>query len=315
MNTRQAILMMTCISLLIGLSACSTPNDSIPTQIVILPTPTVTRSATFTPSPVPPTATPTLLTCLNEAGNVKQDVVSTTNPPQEFLIYLPPCYDELDATRYPVLYLLHGQTYTDDQWIRLGVPTIADQLIHSEEIVPFIIVFPDDRYWNLQAGSGFGDRFIHSLIPYVDANYPTLADREHRSIGGLSRGGGWTIKLGFAYPELFGSLGLHSPAIFTEDSFYVEKMIQNIPEESRPQLWLDVGDADRELESVALFEEILSSNNYIHKFHLYAGDHTENYWGEHVEEYLRWYTEGWQEQPVEQLDIIFKLCKLSWQLI
>ena len=298
MNTRQAILMMTCISLLIGLSACSTPNDSIPTQTVIPPTPTVTVN--LTPSPVPPAATSTPLTCLSEAGEVKQDVVSTTNPPQEFLIYLPPCYDQLDTTRYPVLYLLHGQTYTDDQWVRLGVPTIADQLIHSGEILPFVIVFPDDRYWNLQAGSGFGDRFIHDLIPYVDANYRTLADREHRSLGGLSRGGGWVIKLGFTYPELFGMLGLHSPAIFKANAPYIEKIIQGIPDNSRPQLWLDVGDADRELESVISFEEILSRNNYIHKFHLYAGDHTENYWDEHVEEYLRWYTESWQVQPVEQ---------------
>jgi enterochelin esterase-like enzyme len=131
-------------------------------------------------------------------------------------------------------------------------------------------------------------------------NYRTLADREHRSLGGLSRGGGWTIKLGFDHPELFGSLGLHSPAIFTEDGFYVEKMIQNIPEESRPQLWLDVGDVDREMESVILFEDILSRNNYIHKFHLFAGDHSETYWGEHIKEYLRWYADRWQEQPVEQ---------------
>ena len=299
MNTRQAILMMTCISLLISLSACSTPTEIVPTPTVIPPTPTVTHSATatFTPSPVPPTATPTPLTCLIEAGEIKQEVVSTTNPPQEFLIYLPPCYDELDATRYPVLYLLHGQTYKDDQWIRLGVPVIADQLIHSDQIDPFVIVFPDDRYWNVPSGSGFGDRLINDLIPYVDANYRTLADREHRSMGGLSRGGGWTIKLGFTNPELFGSLGLHSPAIFSADGFYVEKMIQDIPEESRPQLWLDVGDIDRELESILLFEDTLSRNNYIHKFHLFAGDHTENYWGQHVEEYLRWYAESWQGIP------------------
>ena len=300
MNTRQAILLMTCISLLISLSACSTPNEIAPTQTVIPSTSTAIRSATFISSPTPSTATPTPLTCLSEVGEVKQDVVSTTNPLQEFLIYLPPCYDELDSKHYPVLYLLHGQTYKDDQWIHLGAPAIADQLIHSREIPPFVIVFPDDRYWNVQAGSGFGDRFINDLIPYVDANYRTLADREHRSLGGLSRGGGWTIKLGFAYPELFGALGLHSPAIFTTDGFYVEKMIQNIPEESRPQLWLDVGDVDRELESIIVFEETLSRNNYIHKFHLFAGDHTENYWREHVEEYLRWYAESWQIQPVEQ---------------
>ncbi len=303
MNTRQANIIATCISFLIGLSACSTSNEGISTQTVISPTSTaaVTTTpgpipATFTPSPVPATPTPTPFTCPNENGQVQQDVVKTTNPPQEFLIYLPPCYESSADLHFPVLYLLHGQTYTDDQWVRLGVPQIADRLIHAGEIVPFIIVFPDDRYWNLQAGSGFGDRFINHLIPYVDENYRTLADRDHRSLGGLSRGGGWTIELGFANPELFGALGLHSPAIFVKDGPYLEKIIKAMPEKDRPLLWLDVGDVDSELSTIIPFEEKLTSNNYIHEFHFYAGAHTESYWAAHVEEYLRWYAQRWMEK-------------------
>ncbi|MDP2777015.1 MAG: alpha/beta hydrolase-fold protein, partial [Anaerolineales bacterium] len=218
MCTRQAILFVTYFTLLFGLSACAASNDtrSVPTQTVTSPPPTVNPTVTFTPSPIPPAPTP--LTCLTQPGVIQQDVISYTNPPQEFLIYLPPCYGELDDANYPVLYLLHGQTYTQDQWLKLGAPNIADQLIHSGETVSFMIVFPDDRSWNLQAGAGFGDRFIKDLIPYVDKNYRTIADRDHRSLGGLSRGGGWVVKLGFEYPELFGSLGLHSPAIFKEDA-------------------------------------------------------------------------------------------------
>ena len=297
MSARQAILFITYLTLLFGLSACFPSNDtqSVPAQTVTSPAPSAT--VTFTPSPIPPSPTP--LTCLSQAGTIKQDVISYTNPAQEFLIYLPPCYGELEDISYPVLYLLHGQTYTQDQWVRLGVPNIADQMIHSGETVPFMIVFPDDRYWNLQAGAGFGDRFIKDLIPYVDQNYRTIPDRAHRSLGGLSRGGGWVVKLGFEYPELFGSLGLHSPAIFKEDAPYVEKIIKNIVDENRPQLWLDVGDADRELASILRFEEMLSRNNYIHEYYFYVGDHTEIYWGAHVQEYLRWYAQAWQAEPTE----------------
>lgn len=291
MSIRQANLFLIFLPLLYLISACSPSVEVSPTSTVTVPPPTGT--VTFTPSPIPPTATATPLTCLTQPGQVKADVISTTNPPQEFLIYLPPCYNELIDENYPVLYLLHGQTYTQDQWVRLGVPQIADQLIHSGESIPFIIVFPDDRFWNLPAGAGFGDRFINSLIPYIDTNYRTISESQYRSLGGLSRGGGWTVELGFAYPNLFGSLGLHSPAIFKDNSASIEKIIQNIPEESRPRLWMDVGDNDSELESILLFEEILTRNGYIHEFHFYAGSHTEEYWSAHVEEYLRWYVQAW----------------------
>ncbi|MBI3151982.1 MAG: hypothetical protein HYZ21_07620 [Chloroflexi bacterium] len=296
MNTRQAIIWIGAIALLFGLSACSASNERIPTQIVTSPPSTVT----FTPSPIPPTFTPTPLTCLTQPGTVKQEVISYTNPPQKFLVYTPPCYSKMEDVRYPVLYLLHGQTYTQDQWVRLGTPRIADRLIHSGESDPFIIVFPDDRYWNSQPGAGFGNRFILDIIPYMDTNYRTIADREHRSLGGLSRGGGWVVELGFEHPELFGSLGLHSPAIFKDNAPYVERIIKDIPEESRPRLWLDVGDADRGSESILLFEEILTRNDYFHEYHFYAGAHSEDYWGEHVEEYLRWYAQAWREEPAEQ---------------
>ncbi len=298
MSTRQAILLTTYLSLLAGLSACLPSNGVSPTQTVIVSTATVT--ATLPPSPVPATFTPTPLTCLTEPGLVKQDAVPTTKPPQEFLIYLPPCYENSANTRYPVLYLLNGQTYNQDQWVRLGAPAIADQLIHSNEALPFIMVFPDDRYWNSAAGPGFGDRVINDLIPYVDKNYRTTADRDHRTLGGLSRGGGWTVQLGFEHPELFGALGLHSPAIFTDNAPYVERIIQAIPQETRPKLWFDIGDSDMELSRALLLEDILTRNDYFHEFHRYSGDHTENYWGAHVEKYLRWYTQVWQETPQEQ---------------
>jgi enterochelin esterase-like enzyme len=307
MNNRHANIMMTCLALLIGLSACSPSTQRVPTQTFVSSTPSETVTfapspipATFTPSPIPAAPTATAFVCTGDVGSVQQDVVSITNPPQGFLIYLPPCYENSGDVRFPVLYLLHGQTYNDDQWVRLGVPLIADQLISSGEFPPFIIVFPDDHYWNTPPGAGFGDRFINDLIPYVDKNYRTLPDREHRSLGGLSRGGGWTIELGFSHPELFGALGLHSPAIKVQDGPYLEKMIRSVPEKDRPLLWIDIGDADAELARVLSLEEKLSSNNYIHEFHRYSGAHTENYWGLHAEEYLRWYAQKWLEAPASR---------------
>jgi enterochelin esterase-like enzyme len=298
MYTRQAILIAALLSLLIGLSACSTFQAAIPTATVTVSPPAAT--ATLIPTPIPPTATPTPLGCLTQPGNVEKGVLTTTDPQQEYTIYLPPCYSELTNQRYPVLYLLHGQTYTMDQWVRLGVPQVMDEMFFSGTSVPFIVVFPDDSLWNISAGWRFGDRLIESLIPYIDATYRTIPDREHRAIGGLSRGGGWAAELGLKNPGMFSSIGLHSPAIFKGDGYAMEKLVQAISDESRPRLWLDLGDVDREWKSILEFEEMLTYFGYPHEFQRYLGDHSEIYWGAHVRDYLRWYAEAWNEKQEDE---------------
>jgi enterochelin esterase-like enzyme len=193
--------------------------------------------------------------------------------------------------RYPVLYLLHGQTYTDDQWVRMGAAADADLLIHSGQAAPFIMVFPDDRYWNLPPGPGFGDRLINLLVPYVDAHYRTLATAPQRALGGLSRGGGWAIHMALTQYRTFGIVGLHSPVIFEDDSAFLDKLMAAVPSDAWPRFWLDGGDRDGELGNIRRFESELTAFEVPHEWHLYAGDHTENYWGAHIREYLLWYTQ------------------------
>ncbi len=294
MTARQAISFVAAFLLIAACSACSASETPSPSPVPALP------AQTASPTPVPsPTPTATPLACLTLPGRLEQRVLEDVVPPQEFIVYTPPCY-EYSSERYPVLYLLHGQTYRQDQWLRIGAPKAADNLIHSGEAMPFLMVFPDDRYWNTQAGAFFGERLVSNVIPYVDANYRSLADRRFRALGGLSRGGGWTAKLGFERPDLFGALGLHSPALFKDNAPYLPALIKGIPEDQRPRLWHDVGDADAELGNSLLLEAVLSDNGYLHEFHQFAGDHTEQYWSAHVEQYLRWYVEGWRENFAEQ---------------
>lgn len=293
MFTRQAIKRMGLLLLLLGaMPACSPSNPVTPTFVPLSPTAAPTLPPTLTPSPSPlPTSTP--LACLTSPGRVEEGIVDSTTPPQEFRIYLPPCYDEQTDQRYPVLYLLHGQTYTDDQWIRLGAVTASDDMILSGESVPFIIVFPDDRYWNLPPGAGFGQRLVEELIPYIDSTYRTLADRDHRAIGGLSRGAGWALRLGLTNWQLFDAVGLHSLAVLQKDASEIPEWLAEIPPPSRPRLFMDVGDNDQELEMAQRVEAQLAEWGVSHEWHLYTGAHTEEYWSAHVEEYLRWYTEAW----------------------
>jgi len=292
MNTRQATKRkLVLLTILLGLYACSPANPPLiaPTSIPL----TVTVFPTRTPSP--PTATPTStpFTCLSQPGRVEDGLLESTKPPQAYFIYLPPCYDERTDKSYPVLYLLHGQTYTDDQWIRLGAVEVLDNLILSGEIIPFIVVFPDDRYWNLPPGASFGDRLINDLIPSIDSAYRTLPDRDHRAIGGMSRGAGWSLRLGLSRWDLFSVIGLHSLAVLQNDRSKIDDWIEVIPDSSLPVIFMDIGDNDQELAMTLSVEEQLNELNISHEWHRYRGAHTEEYWGAHVEEYIRWYGEQW----------------------
>lgn len=288
---------MLAVFLFLGLAACQPSNLVLSTSIPTF----VPETPTRTPIPPIPTLEPsaTPLACLSQPGRLEQGSLDTTKPPQQYLIYLPPCYDQRTDLFYPTLYLLHGQTYTDDQWVRMGAVQVADELILSGEAPPFIIVFPDDRYWNLPPGPLFGERLIDALIPYIDKTYRTRPDRDHRALGGLSRGGGWTVELGLTHPELFGMLGLHSPAIFSNDRAELDAWLRAIPPTPYPRLWIDVGDNDKETGSIRAFESLLAAHSIPHEYHVFSGDHSELYWMQHVEEYLRWYIQGWTESAPE----------------
>ncbi len=148
MSTRQATKWTTILlTLLAFITACS-PSD----QSALSPTPfslTSTPQPNTTPTVSANTPIPTQLTCLTQPGRVESETLETTDPPQEYRIYLPPCYDELTEQRYPVLYLLHGQTYSSDQWIRIGAVDALDQLSLPGESQPFIIVFPKKQFFSV----------------------------------------------------------------------------------------------------------------------------------------------------------------------
>lgn len=259
------------------------------------PRPTLTR----TPTPVP---SPTPLPCTNQAGRIEiHEVVFTpTDPPLGFRVYLPPCYESNPQARYPVLYMIHGQTYNDDQWERLGIARAADELINSGAAVPFLIVMPreDDTFGDIYI-SPFSRGLINGLISYIDDNYSTCTDRACRAIGGLSRGGAWALRLGFTHWELFGSVGLHSTPPFIGDPEQFVGWVRAIPEGKLPRLYLDTGRRDAFLSMTSEFEALLVAMNVPHEWYLNNGLHDEAYWSAHVKDYLTWYGAGWNDIPEE----------------
>lgn len=234
--------------------------------------------------------------CLDAGGQVEyhEEPSAVLDYGLRFRVYTPPCYDQ-SVERYPVLYLVHGQTYNDDQWDRLGADETASALIAAGEVAPFIIVMPYDRSSNQPSQDPFRQAVIAELLPWVDAHYRTLAERETRAIGGLSRGASWAIHFAFNHPELFSAVGGHSPPVFQEDAPQMRSWLDEMPAELMPRIWLDIGERDQRviLNSAIWFEELLTERNIPHEWYLFSGDHSETYWSSHVEQYLRWYAQDW----------------------
>ncbi len=224
--------------------------------------------------------------------------------PLDYRVYLPPCYNPQTHLRYAVLYLIHGQSYTDDQWDRLGADEVAEQLILTGEIAPFLIVMPRDRLWEQPEDDPFGEVLVTELMPLIDRSYRTIPQRDYRAIGGLSRGAGWAVHLGLRYWQLFGAIGAHSLAVFESDAPKIERWLDEIPSEAMPRIFLDIGDRDRPpiLQSAVWFEQLLTRKRIPHEWFLYAGYHHEVYWQAHVEQYIRWYAAPWTETKFDIME-------------
>ena len=183
----------------------------------------------------------------------------STNSTRRCFVYTPPDYDKNPNNRYPVLYLQHGAGEDETGWGNQGhANLIMDNLIAEGKAKPFIIVMengggiggprrggastnaagtatngaraggggPGGRMFNFSA---FEHVLIDDLIPYVDANYRTLADQPHRAMAGLSMGGMQTRVITMANLDKFSHIGIFSggsisPTNITDMAAFKEKV-------------------------------------------------------------------------------------------
>ena len=158
---------------------------------------------------------------------------SVTGQWRRAFIYTPTGYDSSPDTRYPVLYLQHGSAEDETGWIIQGKANfILDNLIAAGKAKPMIIVMdngyatrpgepPQSRQTppltggrpRVPAGGGisaFEEVMVKDIIPMVDANYRTIADRDHRAMAGLSMGGNQTCRITLNNLDLFSYIGMFS---------------------------------------------------------------------------------------------------------
>ena len=144
------------------------------------------------------------------------------NATRRMHIYTPPGY-EAGNQKYPVFYLLHGAMDTDDAWPSVGRACfILDNLIADGKVKPMIVVMPAGHQPGQpaippppQPGAPpainpFTNEFMTDIMPYVEKNYRTINDRQHRAIAGLSMGGFQTLDIAFLHLDKFSQIGVFS---------------------------------------------------------------------------------------------------------
>lgn len=291
------------IFLLFALAACRAwlPGTVSETPAVFAPG-TAETAITLMPSDAEPTGAldrePALTpeaqsSCSSQNGTVQSYTIPWQGETLQGRIYTPACYDQDPDRSYPVLYLLHGATETDQQWDDLGVDELADSLISQGKIPALLIVMPLENTWLELPENPFGDQLVQGLLPWVEGQFRTIPDRQHRAVGGLSRGGNWAVRLGLLHWGLFGSLGAHSAPLFYGDLTRVPSWLEAIPAEAAPRIYLDISEGDNHLEEARAFRDLLLKAGVEPAWHLNPGLHEEAYWKSHLEEYLLWYSAGW----------------------
>jgi len=186
-------------------------------------------------------------------------------------IYLPDGYSE-SRLSYPVLYLLHGANGTEQSWVDAGaIQQTTDALIAAGSIKPLLIVIPADPnfWWADTHVEKARTAFVQDLMPEIEANFRTLAQRQGRAIAGYSAGGFGTTNLALNHPDLFAAAAALSPAVYTPVPPSTSSAI-------RQDIFLSAGEFDASLfESMnwVSFIDNYKQSNIVVPFYINTGDH------------------------------------------
>jgi enterochelin esterase-like enzyme len=162
-----------------------------------------------------------------------------------------------------------------------------DNLYAEKRLAPMIVVMPNGRaqandraegnvFATAPAFGEFDKDLLGSVIPFVEAQYPVIRDREHRALAGLSMGGGQSLDFGLAHPDVFGWLGGFSSA---PNTFPPDRLVPD-PEKvkSLKLLWISCGDKDGLIGISQGVHQYLKKNGVTHVWHVDSGPHNFEVW-------------------------------------
>jgi S-formylglutathione hydrolase FrmB len=230
-------------------------------------------------------------------------------------IILPAGYNP--KVHYPVLYLLHGYSGDNQDW--LARTRIRE---HVREL-PLIVIMPDaENSWYVNSAMERNDRFEDYLVKdvphYVNKMYSI--DTTRQGIAGLSMGGYGAVMLALKHPMQYrfaGSLsgaitfprGLNDTTRPAERSLFpslkrafgekpingrnggdIFQLYRQTAKDSLPYLYLVIGTQDgfrSFLPAHRAFTDLLRSYGAAYEYHETPGGHSWQYWDREIQPVLK----------------------------
>ena len=210
-------------------------------------------------------------------GNVQQVLFPSpsTNTSRRAFVYIPSGYNNNPEKCYPVLYLQHGWGEDETAWSNQGhANLIMDNMIAEGKIEPFIIVMTYGMTNEIKIGGmrnfkiePFQTVLVDELIPYVDANFRTIANPSHRAMAGLSMGGMETHTITLNKPGMFAYYALLSGGTYTpaeiKDKSNIKLIFLSCGSKERPD---GVKNATVALKEAGINAVSYISDNTAHEF-------------------------------------------------
>lgn len=234
-----------------------------------------------------------------EARDVRHGVVEVkwakskvTGDTRAYHVYTPPGYDPRRATRYPVMYLLHGNNDTAAGWTDVGKANfILDNLIAEKKAVPMILVMPWGHalpYTGPQSNNTarFEHYLVEEVMPQVERDYRVAPGRESRAIVGLSMGGGHALHIGLGHLDLFSAVAAFSSAVPRDFESRFKALLDDPAGTNKKLklLWIGCGRQDTAFDRNQKLSELLTRHQVRNTFHATDGLHNFSLWRRYLAE-------------------------------
>ena len=211
-----------------------------------------------------------------EPGTIKADVLDGTSRGYDYHygVYLPPCYDVAAAIDYPVLYLLPGRGGAPSDWFNAGVDEIADEMILSGQIAPFIIVTTEEI-----SSDPLAEIIFNELMPYVEDAYRVKPERWQRAVAGGSLGSVGAYRIALQHPDEFASVGMFGGGLIHGEEERVQTWLDALTAENQPRFFINSGEQDPFMvERAEVMIDVLSEAQLEHTEIFTPGGHDYGYW-------------------------------------